>query len=62
MGPAVTVMVTVSEAGAPRLSVTVSANSRTASAASWVGAVKVAVAVLALVRSTIGEPLVWLQE
>ena len=53
---AVTVMVTVSVAEAPRASVTVRVNTRSALAVRPVGAVKVAVAILALVRGTVGEP------
>ena len=49
-------MVTVSVAEAPRASVTVSVNTSSALAVRPVGAVKVAVAILALVRATVGEP------
>ena len=56
MAPAVTVMVTLSETARPWGSVTVSWKTRLALFTSWVGALKLAAAVLALVRGTVGEP------
>ena len=55
-------MVTVAEPAAPRASVTVSWKTRAALFTSWVGAVKVAVAVAAPDRDTVGEPEVCRQE
>ena len=55
-------MVTVAVPVAFDWSVTVRVNTSTALAASWMGAVKDAASVLALVRSTVGEPEVCCQE
>ena len=62
LGPAVTVMVTVSVPDAPLLSVTVSSKTRLALFTSCVGAVKLAFRVEALERVTDGVPDDRLQE
>ena len=63
LAPAVTVIVTVSAVEAePLSSVTVSENTREASDASCVGAVKVGLSAVVELRVTVGEPEVWLQE
>ena len=56
LAPAVTVIVTLSVSDAPRASVTVSSKTRLALDTSWAGAVKRAVARLALDRLTLGVP------
>ena len=58
MSPAVTVIVTVSVAIFPRGSVTFSSKTSSTSLASCVGAVKLALARLALVSVTLGVPVV----